>query len=75
MYLQWTRSVRFRVVCSVAIVGLLFPCSAHAYIDPGSGLLLLQGLLALIGGLVVFLKNPVKWFEEKRKRRQEQKDA
>ncbi|OYY69180.1 MAG: hypothetical protein B7Y44_06985 [Sphingomonadales bacterium 28-55-16] len=32
---------------------------AHAYVDPGTGLLLVQGLVAFIGGVVVFLKNPI----------------
>ena len=31
---------------------------AYAYIDPGSGLLLLQGLFALIGGVLVSFKKP-----------------
>lgn len=33
--------------------------AAHAYIDPGTGLLLLQGLLAAIGGLIFFVKHPI----------------
>jgi len=37
----------------------LAPQDAFAYVDPGSGLLLIQGMLALIGGVVVFVKNPV----------------
>jgi hypothetical protein len=35
------------------------PGDAFAYIDPGSGFLLIQGLLALIGGVIVFIKDPV----------------
>ena len=38
----------------------LWPISAFAYIDPGSGMLLVQGLIALVGGIIVFIKNPVK---------------
>lgn len=32
--------------------------SALAYVDPGSGMLLWQGLLAAIGGVLVFVRNP-----------------
>jgi hypothetical protein len=31
---------------------------AYAYIDPGSGFLMLQGLFALIGGILVSFKKP-----------------
>jgi hypothetical protein len=33
--------------------------SAWSYIDGGTGMLLIQGLLALIGGIVFFVKNPI----------------
>jgi hypothetical protein len=32
---------------------------AHAYVDPSSGLLLLQGLLAFIGGAIAFVRHPI----------------
>jgi hypothetical protein len=35
------------------------PISAHAYVDPGSGMLLWQGLLAVVGALVMFVRNPL----------------
>jgi hypothetical protein len=41
-------------------VFLTFVTSASAYVDPGSTLLMIQGALALIGGIVVFVKNPIK---------------
>lgn len=45
----------------------LWPLSASAYIDPGSGMLMWQGAIALIGAAVVFIKNPIKtvklWFD------------
>jgi len=34
------------------------PSSAYAYVDPGSALLLLQGLFASIGAALVFIKKP-----------------
>jgi hypothetical protein len=37
----------------------LTPRDAFAYVDPGSGLLLIQGLLALVGGIIVFVTDPV----------------
>lgn len=60
-------------VLRVAILLLLPAASAHAYIDPGSGMLLIQGLLALIGGIVFFVKNPItavkSWIARLRKKR------
>ena len=45
----------------------LWPLTASAYIDPGSGMLLWQGAIALIGASVVFVRHPIKmikgWFE------------
>jgi|LakMenEpi03Aug12_release.lakeMendotaPanAssembly.Ray.scaffolds.fasta_scaffold3477438_1 hypothetical protein len=35
------------------------PATAFAYVDPGTGTLLVQGLIALIGAVVVFVKNPI----------------
>lgn len=33
--------------------------AAHAYIDPGTSLLLMQGLLAAVGGLLFFVRHPI----------------
>lgn len=33
--------------------------SAHAYVDPGSGMLLWQALIAVIGAVIVFVRHPV----------------
>ncbi len=41
---------------------------AYAYIDPGTGLLLMQGLFAALGFLVAFVKNPVKKIKDLSKR-------
>jgi hypothetical protein len=35
------------------------PATALAYIDPGSGMLLWQGLIAAIGALLVFMRSPL----------------
>ena len=45
-------------LCLVAAL-LLSPLAAFAYVDPGSGMLLWQGLSAVIGAAVVFLRNPI----------------
>ena len=42
----------------LAILLLCLPASAFAYIDPGSGMLLLQGLIAAIGAVLVFVRHP-----------------
>jgi len=39
---------------------LLLPGAASAYVDPGSGMLLIQGLVAFVGALIVFVRHPVK---------------
>jgi hypothetical protein len=42
------------------LVLLTYAPAALAYVDPGSTLLMIQGVLAVIGGIVVFVKNPIK---------------
>lgn len=42
----------------VLIVMALSPVSALAYVDPGSGMLVWQGLIALIGAALMFVRNP-----------------
>jgi len=32
---------------------------AYAYIDPSSSLMALQGVLAFLGSLIIFIKNPL----------------
>lgn len=48
-----------RLIIAGTILMILPLTPAHAYVDPGTGLLLMQGLIALVGGAVVFLKNPI----------------
>ncbi|WP_146183935.1 MULTISPECIES: hypothetical protein [unclassified Limnohabitans] len=43
----------------IACVWLLLTPSAYAYVDPGSGMLLWQGLVALIGAVLIFFRNPI----------------
>ena len=39
---------------------LLSPAAAFAYVDPGSGMLLWQGLIAAVGAVIVIVRNPLK---------------
>ena len=48
-----------RTLAAVFALLLILRSSAHAYIDGGTGSLVLQTLLAGFGGLLVFLK--LKW--------------
>ena len=41
------------------VVLATLPSLAFAYIDPGSGMLLIQGLVAAVGAIIVFVKNPI----------------
>ena len=54
------------------LVASLFSADAHAYIDPGSGMLFWQGLIAVIGGVVMLVKNPVQtikdWIQQLRQK-------
>ena len=56
------------------LILLLTACSAaHAYIDPGSGMLAIQGLIALVIGILAFVRHPVRtfraWLERWRRRK------
>ncbi len=42
------------------LLTLLLPPPAHAYVDPGSGMLVWQGLLALVGGLIMLVRQPTR---------------
>ena len=37
----------------------VLPSSAFAYVDPGSSLAFIQGLIAVIGALIFAIKNPL----------------
>jgi hypothetical protein len=38
----------------IGLLAMTLPLTAHAYVDPGSGLLLWQGLIAGVGAVFVF---------------------
>lgn len=43
---------------SILVVVYCLPLPAFAYIDPGSGMLVWQGLIAGIGAVLVFFRSP-----------------
>jgi len=49
--------VKNRVLFLMVVVCSL-PASAFAYVDPGSGMLLWQGLIAAMGVLLMVLRSP-----------------
>ena len=44
-------------------LGACVPLTAHAYVDPGTGMLVWQGLIAAVGAFLVFVRNPVAAFK------------
>jgi hypothetical protein len=43
----------------ILLVLLTGTSSAHAYVDPGTGMLAIQGLIALVIGVMAFVRNPI----------------
>ena len=44
--MRWSTEHRTASVFTVAVLGLLIASPSHAYLDPGTGSIILQGLLA-----------------------------
>jgi hypothetical protein len=44
----------------LVLILLSYCANANAYIDPGTSLLMIQGVLAFAGGVLMFCKNPLK---------------
>jgi hypothetical protein len=38
----------------------IWPLSCMAYIDPGSGFVLWQGLIAFLGAVIIFIRHPIR---------------
>lgn len=49
-------SVMMSLALALLAVVLLFPAAAHAYVDPGTGSMVLQGVIAAVLGLGLTLK-------------------
>ncbi len=58
MLLPQNMRMRFKFSTLLLLVLLLEPSVAHAYIDPGSGMLIWQGLIAAIGAVIIFVRQP-----------------
>ena len=41
------------------LLALWSPSEAFAYIDPGSGMLIWQGVIAAIGAVLIFVRHPI----------------
>ena len=54
----------FSLTIFFTIFIFLYPSSAFAYIDPGSGILLWQGLIAGLGVVLVFIRKIINFFKE-----------
>jgi uncharacterized membrane protein HdeD (DUF308 family) len=64
-----------RLQVFVFLWALLYVSSASAYVDPGTGMLMIQGLIALIAGVIAFMKNPWQGLKALLRRFRNKKDA
>ncbi len=65
--------IRRRLLCLA--FGLLHAGYAWAYVDPGSGMLMIQSLIALCVGIIAFLRSPLQSISALLKRMRRKKDA
>lgn len=54
--------MKHRRLFLLLLLGGTVPLTAHAYVDPGTGMLVWQGLIAAFGAFLVFVRNPVAAF-------------
>ena len=59
----------------IVMAGLAFPMPAYAYVDPSSSLLVIQGVLAALGALLVFVRHPLQALKRLIAKLRGQKDA
>jgi hypothetical protein len=67
----------FRSLLAVLPISI-YSASAHAYIDPGTGLLAIQGLLAVLVSVLFVIRHPIAAFKqllEKLKRREDEDEG
>jgi len=55
---------QFKEVIFIAATLCLVASRANAYIDPATGLVAWQAILAVVGGLLIFLRNPIKFIKD-----------
>lgn len=46
---------------ALVLLLLASPITAWAYVDPGSGMMMWQGLIAAVGALLVVIRHPIQW--------------
>ena len=46
-----------KLIFAIIYILILFPNFSYAYIDPGTGSIILQALIAMIAGISVFFSN------------------
>lgn len=51
--------MNYRRVLLPAVIGACLPMTAYAYVDPGTGMLIWQGVIAAVGAVLVFVRHPV----------------
>jgi hypothetical protein len=51
--------VKFHWLVRGSLLWAMLTSNAWAYVDPGSGMLLWQGLVASIGAVLIFFRNPI----------------
>lgn len=59
----------------IVVAVLAWPMPVYAYVDPSSSLMVLQGLLAALGGLLVFVRHPLQTLRRWIAKLRGQKDA
>jgi len=59
----------------ILVFALLASPSVMAYIDPGSGMLLIQGFIALLAAIIAFMKSPLKTIKDLWRRIRKGRDA
>ena len=56
MYIKKSINQVFRILYFLTLI-IFFPINAYAYLDPGTGGLIIQALIASLVGVGVFFKN------------------
>lgn len=60
MNFRFAKLLSPRQLVQAVLLFVGFTSYAHAYVDPGSALLLMQGLFAAVAGALAFFKKPWK---------------
>ncbi len=66
------RETALRLVFFILFLGLLFERQAKAYVDPGSGALIWQGIASAFVAFLFYARKLVKWTRHRTGREQQQ---